>query len=221
MKLKKIIIALNLFLITFSVSAYDAIGHRIIADIAYQHLSKKAKKQCDKLLGQKGLVYEAPWADEVKSDKSYDYSYDWHFQNLKDSMTTDDLKALLENPTSEGEHLFYAIKTMTERLKSNQSDAEALKFLVHLVGDLHQPMHLGRSDDKGGNRVEMIGLERKLMFMLFGTVKLRQANSCLIRNLVPIFKINSGRRKILLKTVAFYSRWKRFMRFGIQFMLMI
>ena len=43
MKLKKIIIALNLFLITFSVSAYDAIGHRIIADIAYQHLSKKAK----------------------------------------------------------------------------------------------------------------------------------------------------------------------------------
>ena len=51
MKLKKIIIALNLFLITFSVSAYDAIGHRIIADIAYQHLSKKAKKQCDKLLG--------------------------------------------------------------------------------------------------------------------------------------------------------------------------
>jgi hypothetical protein len=70
-------------------------------------------------------------------------------------MTTDDLKALLENPTSEGEHLFYAIKTMTERLKSNQSDAEALKFLVHLVGDLHQPMHLGRSDDKGGNRVEM------------------------------------------------------------------
>ena len=155
MKLKKIIIALNLFLITFSVSAYDAIGHRIIADIAYQHLSKKAKKQCDKLLGQKGLVYEAPWADEVKSDKSYDYSYDWHFQNLKDSMTTDDLKALLENPTSEGEHLFYAIKTMTERLKSNQSDAEALKFLVHLVGDLHQPMHLGRSDDKGGNRVEM------------------------------------------------------------------
>ena len=101
------------------------------------------------MLGQKGLVYEAPWADEVKSDKSYDYSYDWHFQNLKDSMTTNDLKTLLENPTIEGEHLFYAIKIMTERLKSNQSDAEALKFLVHLVGDLHQPMHLGRSDDKG------------------------------------------------------------------------
>ena len=51
------------------------------------------------------------------------------------------------------------------------------------------------------NESVKIGLERKLMFMLFGTVKLRQANSCLIRNLVPIFKINSDRRKILLKTV--------------------
>ena len=106
MKFKKNIVALGLLLISFSVSAYDAIGHRIIADIAYQHLSNKAKKQCDKLLGERGLIYEASWADEVRSDKNYDYSYKWHYQNLKDSMTSAELNTLLENPTNEGEHLF-------------------------------------------------------------------------------------------------------------------
>ncbi len=161
MKFKKNIVALGLLLISFSVSAYDAIGHRIIADIAYQHLSNKAKKQCDKLLGERGLIYEASWADEVRSDKNYDYSYKWHYQNLKDSMTSAELNTLLENPISEGEHLFYAIRTMSERLKSNHSDVEALKFLVHFVGDLHQPMHLGRADDLGGNKVEVSWFGKK------------------------------------------------------------
>ncbi|MGB4578069.1 MAG: S1/P1 nuclease [Paludibacter sp.] len=155
MKLRKNILTLSLLWITLFASAYDAVGHRIIADIAYQHLTNKARKQCDKVLGKHGIIYQATWADEVRSDKNYDYSYKWHYQNLKDSMTTEDLKQLLENPTAEGEHLFYAINLMTDRLKKNPSDAEALKFLVHFTGDLHQPMHLGRAEDLGGNKVEM------------------------------------------------------------------
>ncbi|MGB4415237.1 MAG: S1/P1 nuclease [Paludibacter sp.] len=155
MKLRKNILTLSLLWITLFASAYDAVGHRIMADIAYQHLTNKARKQCDKALGKHGIIYQATWADEVRSDKNYDYSYKWHYQNLKDSMTTEDLKQLLENPTAEGEHLFYAINLMTDRLKKNPSDAEALKFLVHFTGDLHQPMHLGRAEDLGGNKVEM------------------------------------------------------------------
>lgn len=155
MTFKKNIFTLSLLFITVFASAYDAVGHRIIADIAYQNLTKKAKKQCDKVLGVHGIIYQATWADEVRSDKKYDYSYKWHYQNLKDSMTSADLKTLLENPTSEGEHLFYAINLMKDRLKKDANDAEALKFLVHFVGDLHQPMHLGRADDLGGNKVTM------------------------------------------------------------------
>ena len=135
--------------------AWDAVGHRIIGEIAYQHLTKKARKQCDKVLGTRGIVYQATWPDEVRSDKKYDYSYKWHYQNLRDGMTNADLENLLANPTSEGEHLFFALNLMNERLKKNKNDEEALKFLVHFVGDMHQPMHLGRLDDLGGNKVSM------------------------------------------------------------------
>lgn len=152
----KVTIILSLALVlSINTWAWDAVGHRIIGEIAYQHLTKKARTQCDKVLGTRGIVYQATWADEVRSDKEYDYSYKWHYQNLKDSLTTADLENLLANPTSEGEHLFYALNVMKDRLKANKNDGEALKFLVHFVGDLHQPMHLGRLDDLGGNKVSM------------------------------------------------------------------
>jgi len=50
---------------------------------------------------------------------------------------------------------------MTARLKKDKNDKEALKFLVHFVGDLHQPMHMGRKDDKGGNKVDFNWFGRK------------------------------------------------------------
>jgi hypothetical protein len=154
MKFNKHILAICFLAVTFTASAYDAVGHRIVADIAYQNLTDNARKQLDDILGKRGIVYEATWADEVRSDKKYDYSYQWHYQNLADSLTTPDFKKLLANPKAEGEHLFYALDMMQARLKKNKKDVEALKFLVHFVGDLHQPMHLGRLTDKGGNAVD-------------------------------------------------------------------
>lgn len=140
--------------ISLSAVAYDGVGHRIVASIAYQNLTDKARQQVDAVLGKRGIIYEATWADEIRSDKKYDYSYPWHYQNLRDSLKTSDLKTLLANPGSEGEHLFYAIDLMKSRLQKDRNDAEALKFLVHFVADLHQPMHLGRKEDLGGNKVE-------------------------------------------------------------------
>jgi hypothetical protein len=154
MKLTKNFLTLCLLSLTFSVSAWDAMGHRIIADIAYNNLSDKAKIQVDKVLGKKGMVYEATWADEVRSDNKYAYSYQWHYQDLDDNMTKAGLKKLLDNPKAEGEHLFFALDSLTKRLIINHNDAEALKFIVHFEGDLHQPMHMGRKTDKGGNSVE-------------------------------------------------------------------
>lgn len=154
MKINKIFLAVLFIGVSFSTSAYDIVGHRIIADIAYQNLTEKARTQVDKVLGKHGMIYAAGWADDIKSDSKYDYSYQWHYQDLDDNMTPADMKKLLNNPKAEGEHLFFAIDTMTSRLKKNNNDAEALKFMVHFIGDLHQPMHLGRKDDKGGNKVD-------------------------------------------------------------------
>ncbi|MDD3080278.1 MAG: S1/P1 nuclease [Paludibacter sp.] len=161
MLFKKNILVFILLWVTLFASAYDAVGHRIIADIAYNNLTKKARKQCDKVLGTHGIIYYATWADDVRSDKAYDYSYKWHYQNLKDSMSAGDLQKLLNDPTAEGEHLFFAIGQMKDRLKKDPNDAEALKFLVHFIGDLHQPMHLGRVEDLGGNKLSINWFGRK------------------------------------------------------------
>jgi hypothetical protein len=161
MKLNKQFLTLCLLALTFYVSAWDGVGHRIIADIAYDNLTEKARAQVDKVLGKRGMVYEATWADEVRSDNKYAYSYQWHYQDLDDNMTSADIKKLLDNPTAEGEHLFFALDSLTKRLKNDHNDAEALKFLVHFVGDLHQPLHMGRKDDKGGNKVDFNWFGRK------------------------------------------------------------
>ena len=161
MKINKYILTLCFLGLALSISAYDAVGHRIIAEIAYRNLTDKARTQVDKVLGKHGIVYEASWADDVRSDNKYAYSYQWHYQDLDDNMTSNDIKKLLENPKAEGEHLFFALDTLTSRLKKDRNDAEALKFIVHFVGDLHQPLHLGRKDDKGGNTVDFNWFGRK------------------------------------------------------------
>lgn len=154
MKTIKSLIIISLLWISLSAVAFDGLGHRVVAVIAYQNLTDKARSQVDAVLGKRGIIYESTWADEIRSDKKYDYSHVWHYQNLRDSLTVQDLGELLAGPAAEGEHLFYAIDLMKSRLKKNKSDAEALKFLVHFVGDLHQPMHLGRKEDLGGNKVD-------------------------------------------------------------------
>ena len=161
MKINKYILTLCFLGLALSISAYDAVGHRIIAEIAYRNLTDKARNQVDKVLGKHGIVYEASWADDVRSDNKYAYSYQWHYQDLDDNMTSTDIKKLLGNPKAEGEHLFFALDTLTSRLKKDKNDAEALKFIVHFVGDLHQPLHLGRKDDKGGNKVDFNWFGRK------------------------------------------------------------
>ena len=153
MKIVKHFITITLLGISITAMAYDAVGHRIVADIAYTNLTERARTQLDSLLGKRGIIYKSTWADEVRSDSTYKYSYQWHYQNLDDSLTVFDFKELLDKPKMEGNHLFFAIDTLTTRLIKNRGDLEALKFLVHFVGDLHQPMHLGRLADLGGNKV--------------------------------------------------------------------
>ena len=161
MKINKHFLTFCLLGLSLSLFAYDGVGHRIIADIAYDNLTAGARNQVDRVLGKRGMVYAATWADDVRSDSKYAYSYPWHYQDLDDNMSSADIKKLMKNPTAEGEHLFFAIDSMEVRLKKDKNDAEALKFMVHFVGDLHQPLHLGRKDDKGGNKIEMNWFGRK------------------------------------------------------------
>lgn len=151
----KLILSFLFLQVAIFTFAFDAIGHRIIADIAYENLNCRTRKNVDKLLGKRGMIYLATWADEVRSDNSYTYSYNWHFQNLKDNMSQAELKFLLSYPKSEGEFLFFALDSLSQVRKKDNTNVETLKFIVHFMGDLFQPMHLGRAEDLGGNTLHI------------------------------------------------------------------
>jgi len=128
-------------------------GHRTTGKIAEKHLTKKAKKKIDKLLNGESLAFVSTFADQIKSDKKYNKYYTWHYVNMPLDTKYEDAK---KNP--EGD-LVTGINKCVKVLKDNTSSIEDkrffLKMLVHLVGDLHQPMHVGRAEDKGGNTIQV------------------------------------------------------------------
>jgi len=133
--------------------AYGPIGHRTIAKIAEYYLTDEAKQGIIELLDGEGIVLVSTYADDIKSDKNFDYTYTWHFVNAKDGVSYKDSD---KNP--EGD-LIKAIQESISILKDNSSSKEEkafrLKMLVHFIGDLHQPFHTGRAEDWGGNKIKV------------------------------------------------------------------
>lgn len=128
-------------------------GHRATGEIAESHLNKRAKRKIDKLLNGQSLAFVSTYADEIKSDKAYSEYASWHYVN----MNLDETYATAAKNTK-GD-LITGINTCIAVLKDKSSSSEDksfhLKMLIHLVGDLHQPMHIGRKEDKGGNSVKV------------------------------------------------------------------
>ena len=100
------------------------------------------------------LARASTWMDEIKSDRSFRYMSPWHYVNMPEEGSY----ATIEKP-EEGE-IVGKINQFIEELKagglSQEEQVVRIRCLVHLVGDVHQPMHVGRSEDLGGNRVTVL-----------------------------------------------------------------
>jgi len=124
-------------------------GHRATGEIAQQHLTKKAARKINSLLNGASLALVSTYADEIKSDSKYRKYGPWHYVNFPFGST---YEATQKNP--EGDIIVAIEKCVTvlKDEKATQADkAFHLKLLVHFIGDLHQPMHIGLAEDKGGN----------------------------------------------------------------------
>ena len=129
--------------------AWGPIGHRAIGQVAAQHLSPKARKAVQRLLAGQSLAMASTWMDEVRSDSSYDHVRDWHWVTIPDGGT---YATSEKNPDGDAVEAIERVKVLLRSdTVSPTRKAEALRFLIHLIGDLHQPLHVGRGDDKGGN----------------------------------------------------------------------
>ncbi len=148
-------------LLSFPVSSFGwgPVGHRTIGLIAGSQLSPKAQNAVQKLLGKQSLADVANWADKVRGDGTYPQTVWYHFEKMPDQISyLDHLKSLPDWQKKKGgvvEAILVAQETLREAKAPLSEQADALKFLVHFVGDIHQPLHSGRPEDNGGVKIDV------------------------------------------------------------------
>jgi hypothetical protein len=150
----KIFSYLLIFFLSFNIYAADSpkwgpTGHRTIGDIADKHLTHKARKNIEKLLKGHSLAFVSTFGDDIKSDNQFNRFKPWHYVNYPFGTTYKDSQ---KNPSGDVVYgIDECIRILKDKKTSPQDQEFYLKLLVHLVGDLHQPMHAGLAEDKGGN----------------------------------------------------------------------
>ncbi|PWS27772.1 S1/P1 Nuclease [Pedobacter yonginense] len=162
-KLASALIFGTLAYLPIQANAWGMIGHRVVGEIADSYLKVKTRKAIQSILGAESLAMSANWGDFIKSDSTYNYMYNWHFVNLPEGLDQAGLYKILE--TEKTPNLYNKIPDLIAILKKSSSTADqkklALRMLVHLAGDLCQPMHVAHKDDLGGNRVSVSWFNEK------------------------------------------------------------
>ena len=143
----------GLALIPTLASAWGSTGHRAIGRVAENHLSEIARQEIRALIGPETLVEASTYADEIRSDPSMNHASPWHWVTLPEGETY----ASVEK-NSDGD-LIESIVRFTATLRDPEASLDerrfALRFLSHQIGDLHQPLHVGTGEDRGGNQVDV------------------------------------------------------------------
>ena len=128
-------------------------GHRVVGEVAEQNLKRSTLKTIDKLLDGQSLALVANFGDDIKSDPRYRAFDPWHYVNIAPGKHYGD-----DTPSKHGDivtGIQKCIAVVQDKNATKDDRAFYLKLLIHFVGDLHQPLHVGNSKDKGGNDIQV------------------------------------------------------------------
>lgn len=146
-------LVINLLFIPSFTYSWGQTGHRTIGYIAENHLTNKAKKQIELILKGESLPYVSTWMDFIRSDEKYDYTHPWHYCTIPDGKTYSEVGAPEEGDAIEAMNRL--ISELKSKNFSKHDEAFALKCLIHILSDVHQPLHVGNGTDRGGNDVKL------------------------------------------------------------------
>jgi hypothetical protein len=153
---KKTSVLILLLALSLQTFAWGPTGHRVVGHIADSYLSCKAKRNIRKILGTESVAISSNWADFIKSDTSFKYLDSWHYINIKAGLNNTEFTNYLNNDT--GTDAYTKLNFLIGELKNKQNSLEKkqfyLRLLIHIAGDIHQPMHVSRAEDLGGNRIK-------------------------------------------------------------------
>ena len=156
MKLKNLILLISTVGFSAQTLAWGQNGHRVTGAIAQQYLSDKALAAVQQILPNEDLAEASTYADEMKSDPDVFWkktSYPWHFVTVPSGKTYAEVGAPEEGDAYTA--LLQFSKTLQDPNSSMADKQLALRFVVHIIGDLHQPLHVGGGHDRGGNDVKL------------------------------------------------------------------
>jgi hypothetical protein len=160
------ITATVVFLLTFPMPllAWGPEGIRVVADVATHHVNAAARRQVRDLLGNDDLASISTWADEIKNERRETYS--WHFVDIpwnasgfsepRDCSRHADMPSahMPDRQNCVVDELLAFQRVLSDRNASRSERTGALKFLVHFVADIHQPLH-AIGEAHGGNDIHV------------------------------------------------------------------
>jgi hypothetical protein len=141
----------TLIISTTKTFAWGSKGHALVAQVAFNYIDENTKKEVLKYLNGMSIEDAANWMDNVKSDHTYDYMRAYHYVNFDKGAT------VLE---TEGDNIIFQLNTTIKELQNKEKLSKEeinhrIKILFHLIGDLHQPLHVRYGEDKGGNTMQI------------------------------------------------------------------
>jgi len=155
--------AVLLMIIAFgsiSASAYGPTGHRVIAELASLHLTPEARLAVEAILGDEFMAEASTMPDEMRSNPEEFWQREagpYHYINVSPGQTYEESE---KNPAGDA---LTALEKFAAVLKDDTASAEdkrrAIWFVIHIIGDLHQPLHIGHPEDRGGNWVDVVWME--------------------------------------------------------------
>jgi hypothetical protein len=192
--MRPFLIAIIIALSASQAHAWGQNGHRITGAIAEPLLSRKAKTQIFAIIGNESLAEASTWADEMRSSPEPFWqttSVPWHWVTVPTGKTYGEVGAPHEGDALTALNQFEA--TLKNPSATKQEKQLALRFIVHIIGDLHQPLHVGNGADRGGNdRKVTFGREETNLHSVWDTTLIEreqlsftEATAFLARKITP------------------------------------
>jgi hypothetical protein len=154
---KRIVLGIAIMYLPLQSMAWGTTGHRISGQIADSYLNAKARAAIKAILGDESIAMSSNWADFIKSDPQYKYLSSWHYVDFDKQYSYPEMQAFLKQDTATDAYtkMNFLIGELKKKTLAKSNKLLCLRMLIHIVEDVHQPMHTGHTEDKGGNDIKL------------------------------------------------------------------
>jgi hypothetical protein len=151
--MRRLLLAASLLVLPAPAHAWGTLGHHLTARLAMDYLSKDARREVLRLLGGTSLTDASTWADSIRNARKE--TGPWHYIDVPVDSSFEGWARYCPPEGCVLNAIDRSSKILADRSRPDAERTEALRFLIHFIGDLHQPLHVGERGDRGGNDVKV------------------------------------------------------------------